>query len=172
MQNHGGEHQRTDRATDAETARHGDAVHEGVQQQADQRGDADCLAHVVRLLAEMKVRADDVLRDVHGDVSPQCHERGNMPPSAQRFGEQVDHRDGDHESRREGEHAVERALAPAPAAHDGGGAQKIRAGGSEGVDELVGCHVRLELSELHSESIRRSRQRVHEIRRRREMPGA
>ena len=54
-------------ALTAECARDRDAVHEGVQQQADERGDAHAPRHCVRLLAEMEVRRERVLREVHGE---------------------------------------------------------------------------------------------------------
>ena len=137
VEDHGDEHQRTDRATDFQTARYRDPVHEGVQQQAHQRRHAHRLGDVMRLLAEVEMGPDHVLRDVHREVATQRDDGSRVTSALQRLGEQVDHRDADHEARGERQHRVQRAGAPSRPPGDRERTEHVRASGRERVDELA-----------------------------------
>ena len=130
------EDERAERRAGGRGARDRDAVHDGVHQQSDERRDAHELRDRVRLLAEVEVRRERVLREVHGEEAAERDRRAaDLAASGEGVRQHVEHRDGDHEARRERDHEFERAHAPRRAPGDGGRAGEVRRRGGERVRE-------------------------------------
>src|SRR6185503_7233671 len=65
VQENGHENEEPERGTHVEAARDGHAIEERVEQQPDQRRRADRGVHLVRLLSEMEMARERVLREVN-----------------------------------------------------------------------------------------------------------
>ena len=126
-------------AAHAETAHNCHTIHKRVERKADQGGAADAGGHRVRLFAEMEVRREHMLRQVHGDKAGERDVRGHVAAAAQCFRKDRQYGDRQQEPGRDAEQQLEAARAPAPAARDGKRAEHVGAGGDYGIQQ--GEHV-------------------------------
>jgi len=102
-----------------ERARDGDPVEERVQQQPDQRARPGDGFHSMRLFAEVKVRRDRVLGQVHRQVAGEHQPRRRRSAAQKGFGQDLGNRHRQHEPRPECHRMLdhEQARLGAPQAH-------------------------------------------------------
>ncbi len=89
MEQDGEEHKHSQCRSHRESAYDGNAIYEGVQQQPRQGGEACDLRDVVCLLAEMEMRSESVLGEVHQQITGEDDEGGAVAIELQRIRNEV-----------------------------------------------------------------------------------
>ena len=141
------EHQNSERVAHGETACDRHAVDECVQQQPAQRGPTHRLSDRVLFFAEVKVRRERVLGEMHEQIAEQHNECGVRSAFFDGVRDEVEQTHRDHEAGRERQQRVQSALTPPRPRGNGGRTQNVGRAGKNGVAERREIQVQPGVSE-------------------------
>ena len=86
------------------------------------------------------LRREGVLGEMNEEISKQDDQRRRLAVHPDRVGNEIEQRHRHHEARRERDHVLERAHAPAVPRYDCGRSQKVRGRGDRGVKKCSAVH--------------------------------
>ena len=129
------EHHDTERRPHEKGAGDGHAVEKGVQQQAHQGRCAGHPVDGVRLLTEVEVGREGMLREVHREIAREHQAGGRRARASERLGEQLHQRHRQHEPRPERHEVLDQGQLARRASRHGEGAGDVPQGRYQGVQQ-------------------------------------